>query len=108
LISQGAHPLLAVQDLIDVLNLSHLSGNRQVRKILPADEVEANLLDVIGHEPLHVDEICERTGLPISRVSATLTMMELKGLIRQTGGMSFVAVHDEMAVYKTGSRSQDE
>jgi len=108
LISQGAHPLLAVQDLIDVLNLTHLSENRQVRKILPADEVEANLLDVIGHEPLHVDEICERTGLPISRVSATLTMMELKGLIRQTGGMNFVAVHDEMAVYKTGTRSQDE
>jgi DNA processing protein len=108
LISQGAHPLLAVQDLIDVLNLTHLSENRQVRKILPADEVEANLLDVIGHEPLHVDEICERTGLPISRVSATLTMMELKGLIRQAGGMNFVAVHDEMAVYKTGTRSQDE
>ena len=102
LISQGARPLLSARDLLEILNLTRVTEQRQVRKILPADGVEASLLSVLSHEPLHVDEIRNQTGLPIERVSATLTMMELKGLVRQTSGMNFVAVHDEQAEYKTG------
>ncbi len=103
LIAQGARPMLSARDLLDILNLTRVTEQRQVRKVLPADEVEASLLNVLTHEPLHVDEIRNQTGLPIERVSATLTMMELKGLVRQTGGMNFVAVHEEQTEYQTGS-----
>jgi DNA processing protein len=48
-----------------------------------------------------VDEIRNQTGLPIERVSATLTMLELKGLVRQTSGMNFVAVREDQAEYLT-------
>ena len=49
------------------------------------------------HEPLHMDEIRNQTGLPIERVSATLVMMELKGMVRQVGGQNYVAVREEQA-----------
>ncbi len=100
LIADGAHPLLSVQDLLDVLDLRRVTEQRQVQKILPGNETEKKLLSVLTHEPLHMDDIRNLTGLPIERVSATLVMMELKGLVRQVGGMNYVAVRDEQAEYK--------
>jgi DNA processing protein len=100
LIAQGAHPMLSARDLLDVLNLTRVTEQREVRKVLPGNEIEASLLAVLTHEPMHMDEIRNQTGLPIERVSATLVMMELKGLVRQVGGMNYVAVREESGVYQ--------
>jgi DNA processing protein len=67
---------------------------------LPTDETEARLLNALGPEPLHVDEIRNQADLPIERVSATLALMELKGMVRQVGGMSYVAMREEQGDYK--------
>ncbi len=100
LIAQGAHPLLSSRDLLDVLNLTRVTEQRQVRQILPGDETEAKLLGVLTQQPLHMDDICNKTDLPIERVSATLVMMELKGLVRQVGGMNYIAVREMESEYK--------
>ena len=100
LIAQGAHPMLSARDLLDVLNLGRVTEQREVRKILPGNEIEAKLLSVLTHEPKHMDEIRNQTGLPIERVSATLVMMELKGMVRQVGGVNYVAVREDQAEYK--------
>jgi DNA processing protein len=100
LIAQGAHPMLSAHDLLDVLNLRRVTEQREIRKIIPGNDVEAKLLSVLTHDPIHMDDIRNLTGLPIERVSATLVMMELKGLVRQVGGMNYVAVRDEQAEYK--------
>ena len=55
---------------------------------------------MLGSEPLHVDEIRNQAGLPIEKISATLAMMELKGMVRQVGGMNYVAMREEQAEYK--------
>jgi DNA processing protein len=100
LIADGAHPLLSGQDLLDILDLRRVTEQREVHKILPSNETEEKLLQVLSHEPLHMDDIRNQTGLPIERVSATLVMMELKGLVRQVGGMNYVAVREDQADYK--------
>jgi DNA processing protein len=99
LISQGAHPLLSGRDLLDVLNLKSVNEQRQARKLIPTDDTESKLLGVMSDEPIHLDEIRNQTGLPIDRVSATLVMMELKGLVRQVGGMNYVVVREEQPGY---------
>ncbi|MCX6059682.1 MAG: hypothetical protein NTW69_16215 [Chloroflexi bacterium] len=48
-----------------------------------------------------MDEIRNQADLPIERVSATLALMELKGMVRQVGGMNYVALREEQANYKT-------
>jgi DNA processing protein len=101
LIADGARPLLSARDLLDILNLSRATEQREVRRALPADQVESALLSVLSHEPMHMDEIRNQTGLPIERVSATLVMMELKGLVRQVGGMNYVSIREEQASYLT-------
>ena len=73
--------------------------------MIPADETEARLLNVLGGEPLHVDEIRNQADLPIERVSATLALMELKGMVRQVGGMNYVAVREEQGTYQVDTET---
>lgn len=100
LIAEGARPMLSGQDLLNALALDRVPQQSQVRKSVPANEIEASLLGVLTHEPMHVDEIGIQTGLPIESVSATLAVMQLKGLVRDVGRMNFVAVREEPADYR--------
>ncbi len=100
LIQQGARPLLHPQEILEALNLTQVSQQQAARSQLPADATEARLLKVIGCEPLHVDDIRAQSGLPIETVSATLTIMELKGMVRQVGGMHYVAVREARDAYE--------
>jgi DNA processing protein len=99
LIQQGAQPLLSVNDIMQALNLTRVGVQKAARKALPADAVEAQLLSALGDQPVHVDELRNQTGLPIEKVSATLTLMELKGMVRQVGGMNYVSVRESQADY---------
>jgi DNA processing protein len=99
LIQDGAHPLLSGRDLLDLLNLTRVNEQRGVRHAIPVDATEAKVYNVLGREPLHVDEIRSQTGLPIESVSAALVMMELKGMVHQVGGMNYVAVREEQSDY---------
>jgi DNA processing protein len=99
LIQQGAHSLLDVKDILDILNLTHANEHQTARKVLPVDIVEAQVLNTLGNEPLHIDEIRNQTGLPIEKVSAALVLMELKGMVRQVGGMHYVATREVNSEY---------
>jgi DNA processing protein len=100
LIQNGAHPLLSANDLMQALDLTRVGEHKSARRVLPADETEARVLTLMGSEPLHVDEIRSQTGLPIEKVSAALALMELKGMVRQVGGMNYVAIREDQAEYK--------
>ncbi len=102
LIHDGAKMVLGVEDILEELNLTMIEHQAQVRAALPADETEARLLELISDEPLHVDEICRQSRLPIQQVSSALTMMELKGMVRQVGGMQYVLAREERASYRIG------
>lgn len=103
LIQQGAHPLLSPQDVLETLNLTQISEHRAARSVLPADATEALLLEMMSQEPIHVDEIHNKTEMPIEKVSSTLALMELKGMVRQVGGMHYVAVHEIQEDYNVST-----
>jgi DNA processing protein len=86
---------------MQALNLTRVGEHKTARKSIPADETEARLMKALTDEPLHVDEIRNQTELPIEKVSATLALMELKGMVRQVGGMNYVAVREEPSDYLT-------
>jgi len=66
---------------------------------VPEDEKEAEILQHISAEPTHVDEIGQKANLPISQVTSTLAMMELKGMVRQVGGMNYVLARERGVEY---------
>jgi DNA processing protein len=100
LIQQGAKPLLDIRDVLEDLQVELLQERKSIRKANPGDQFEEKILNILSDDPLHVDEITNQTELPISQVSSCLTMMELKGLAKQVGGMKYVSVREERGEYK--------
>jgi DNA processing protein len=94
LIQDGAQPLLSAESVLEALQLTMVAEHRAARVVLPADAVEAQLFAMLDQQPRHVDEIRAQANLPIEKVSATLALMELKGMVRQVGGMHYVAVRE--------------
>ena len=99
LIQQGAKPVLSVEDILEELNLTMVSQQAEVRAVVPENETEAALLEYITADPVHVDEIGQKSGLPIAQVSSTLALMELKGMVRQVGGMNYVLAREGRVEY---------
>lgn len=102
LIQNGARPLVQLKDILEAISLEQAQWQEQrtARAVLPADDYEKKILLVMSLDPLHIDEIGALTGLPIDKISATLTMMELKGMIRQVGGMNYTAVREYRDDYR--------
>jgi len=86
----GARLVLGVTDILQELNLTAAPQQMELQEALPATDTEADLLRHISREPVHIDEVCRNSGLPASTVSSLLAMMELKGLIREVGGKTYV------------------
>ncbi len=101
LIRDGAQPLLNPQDVLEALNLTMITEHKAVRVAMPSDPVESRLYRLLSQQPMHVDEIRVEADMPIEIVSATLAMMELKGMVRQVGGMNYVAVREQPEQYET-------
>ena len=94
LIQQGAKMVCNVADILEELNLTMVSEQAQARAVIPENETEALLLQRLSAEPVHVDELSRAAQMPIAQVSSTLALMELKGMIRQVGGMNYVLARE--------------
>jgi DNA processing protein len=99
LIQEGAKLVLTVDDVLEELNLKAVPQQMEMREIIETTDTETALLRHISREPAHVDEVCRDSGLPVATVSSVLAMLELKGLVRQMGPMSYVRVREAQAGY---------
>lgn len=100
LIRDGARPLLDFNDILETLHLEHVQDFQAAQQNLPMDPVQNAIFEILSNEAMYIDDILAQTGLPVDKISSALTMMELKGMIRQTGPMTFFAVKDEIKSYK--------
>lgn len=101
LIQQGAKLVTRVEDILEELNLTLVTEQVAVQLALPESAEEAALLATLTAQPTHIDDLSRETGLPAALVSSTLTLMELKGIVQQVGGMNYVRVRESEPVYKT-------
>jgi DNA processing protein len=93
LIQDGAKLVITPADILDEIIPQHerQQSRQTVTAALPANPQEADMLELLQLEPLHVDEIAYETGLPIHEVTALLMVMKLKGLVDETAPMMFQA-----------------
>lgn len=91
LIQEGAKLITGAEDILDELRVAH--GATQTRqateRIVPGSPIEQQVMGHLSAEPLHIDDLARMTGLPITTVSSTLTMLELKGLAQNVGAMQY-------------------
>jgi DNA processing protein len=104
LIQEGAKLVRNYVDVLEELNLTIMAQQLEMKELLPTDETESLLLKQLSREPIHIDEICRNSGLAANLVSSTLAMMELKGIIKQVGGMNYVLVREAREEYQTQLR----
>jgi DNA processing protein len=89
LLKRGAKCVTSAADILEELGMGMVQEHVEAVRALPADPTERMLLDLLQDTPLHIDELTNGSGLPASTVSAVLTMMELKGMVRHLGGMQY-------------------
>ena len=100
LIQEGAKLVRDYTDILEELNLTAVAHQLEMKEVIPASDTESLLLKQLSAEPTHIDEVCRSSGLPISTVSSALSMMELKGLVRQMGNMNYVLARETRQEYK--------
>lgn len=100
LIRDGAHPLLNPEDVLEALNLELAVRQEIVQQALPEDPTERRLLETLSKEPTHIDDLGAQIGLPSSELAAALALLELKGQVRQVGGMKYVLARERGPEYR--------
>jgi len=90
LIKMGAKPVTSAVDILEALNLELAQEYMESKKMMPDTKEEEILWPFLSKEPIHVDELIKKSKLNTSIVNSTLTMMEMKGKVRNLGGMNYV------------------
>jgi DNA processing protein len=100
LIQEGAKLIRDYTDILEELNLTAVARQIEMKEVIPSSDTESLLLEQLGAEPTHIDEVCHSSGLPVATVSSTLAMMELKGLVKQVGTMNYVLAREARPEYR--------
>lgn len=86
LIKNGAKTVTSVKDILEELDMQLKVDRKEIEKVMPSGKEEELLLKIVEKEPLHLDEIARISTLKVADVSAILTVMEMRGLIKNVGG----------------------
>jgi len=85
LLKNGAKIATETKDILDELDLQIKVDKEKIKKIAPDNPQEEKLLEILENEPLHLDELTRISGGKIPEISARLTIMEMKGMVRNMG-----------------------
>ncbi|MFM2276006.1 MAG: hypothetical protein RL211_1878 [Pseudomonadota bacterium] len=89
LIKQGAKLVESVQDVLEELNIPFLQHTPVSLELSTASSTKPHgLLQALGFDPVGLDALQARTGIPTAQLQADLMTLELEGLItRLPGGL---------------------
>jgi len=90
LLKMGAKPVTSAADILEELNLLSLQTQIITQEIIGDNPEEEVVLKLLKREPTHIDLIVKTSGLPAGTVAATLTIMEMKGKVRNLGANQYV------------------
>lgn len=93
LIRDGARPLLELDDIIEeVYELRQLKEKNKSNNIIDYSsfsKTEVQILKLLEDGPMHCDSIAYRVDLNISDINSMLTILEMKGVIKELSGRVF-------------------
>ena len=94
LIKMGAKLVTNTQEILDELNLSSAAEFSKAKEIIPENEQEEIILKKLleSDEPIHIDKLSKLTAISATEISSVLTLMEMKGKVKNVGGMCYVVV----------------
>ena len=99
LIKQGAKLVTSVDDILEDLHANVRAAVGHARSDGPAaenpaiqtlPEAERLVYESISDRPVHIDDLADRCGTDVLRMTAALSRLELKHLIKQLPGKLFI------------------
>ena len=99
--SQGTNHLIAkgeaklvtsVAEILTELNLSVKSGQQEAKKLFFTSPEESLVWEKLEEEPQHVDQLAQKLDCDPAVLSASLTILEMKGAVQNVGGMRWKRV----------------
>jgi DNA processing protein len=95
LIQKGAKLVRGVGDILEELPLGtdHTLTSKDSDTIPVQDDLspeETKVLSLLSHEATHVDQLIKHSHLDTASASSALTMLEVKGLAKNIGGMNYI------------------
>ncbi|MBE5745187.1 MAG: DNA-processing protein DprA [Clostridiales bacterium] len=89
LIKEGAHLTESAKDVYVALGIEG-GGVKRTQRLTEIEESVWKTLQVLADS--HVSEISAKTGVPLFKLRATLSALEMKGLVVSLGGNRYAAV----------------
>lgn len=96
LIRDGAKLVECVEDVLDEFGPLVEAAPRPDGTVMhhPAElqlnDLERQVLNAVSGDPTSIDRVVEATGLPVQRVLATISVLEMRSLIRRVSGNSVI------------------
>jgi len=93
LIQKGAKLITSYQDILEELNLQLperiISENKKTQIQTREEKI---ILAQLNSEPVHVDQIIKNLDLEPAEILSTLSLMEIKGLIKNLGSQNYISL----------------
>lgn len=89
LLKNGASMVTNAEDILEALNWE-AETSAGAAFAPDVDGVEKELYEIISIEAQSMEDLSQKTSIPFDELMASLTSMELKGLIKQAGGNYFI------------------
>ncbi|MBT4753263.1 MAG: DNA-protecting protein DprA [Candidatus Marinimicrobia bacterium] len=92
LIRNGAIPLFDGEQIIREINPRLFNPVKSVQKAITIEltDKERAILENLGHDPVHIDELANSVDMNITSLLQILLTLEMKNAIQQIGGKQFV------------------
>lgn len=90
LIKRGAKMVCNINDIIEELRLDNVGESTPKNINLELSDNEKIICNALSHESIHIDIITKLTKLETSTISATVAILEIKGIIKNVGGQNYI------------------
>lgn len=89
LLKEGVHPATEAADILEILDIerkrTRIDAKESPLRGVSKDKTEAKILSLLDGGTKQVDILVRESGMKVEKVTSTLSMMELKGLVKNYG-----------------------
>ncbi len=92
IIKQGAHVVTSPEDILNFFNID-LNENKTLNNKKKEEDYspeECKILSFLSTEPIHLNQLIKLTELDTSTVNSTLTVLEIRGVIKHIGNKKYI------------------
>lgn len=90
LIKFGAKLITEPNDILEALNLQTIKQTTPTKEFVGDNDIEIKILKSLTKEPKNINQIILESQLDIATANSALIIMEIKGSIKNLGGMNYI------------------